>query len=194
MVWKTNFKSTDYGEVLQQTETCVDLGGGGAAAGGGAAGGAAAGGGGGTGGGAAFPGDSRKSLLHRQESSESELCNGQGRGLRTEVRSRSGSVTRGLSSRPTQTFRAPRARPPTVELTRTEPQPQTQTQREGMVPAGLASTLEHIVAQLDVLTQTVAILEQRLTLTEDKLKECIDNQHQINLQLHRREPDLQPRD
>ncbi|XP_016353838.1 POC1 centriolar protein homolog A-like, partial [Sinocyclocheilus anshuiensis] len=46
------------------------------------------------------------------------------------------------------------------------------------VPAALASTLQHIVGQLDVLTQTVAILEQRLTLTEDKLKECMEMQRQ----------------
>ncbi|XP_067907970.1 POC1 centriolar protein homolog A-like isoform X4 [Heterodontus francisci] len=44
------------------------------------------------------------------------------------------------------------------------------------IPSALASTLEHIVGQLDVLTQTVTILEQRLTLTEDKLRECLDNQ------------------
>ncbi|MGH0182557.1 UNVERIFIED_CONTAM: hypothetical protein FKN15_010021 [Acipenser sinensis] len=59
---------------------------------------------------------------------------------------------------------------------------QQQPQDNG-VPAALASTLEHIVCQLDVLTQTVAILEQRLTLTEDKLRECIDNQQMITLQL-----------
>ncbi|ETE73639.1 POC1 centriolar protein-like A, partial [Ophiophagus hannah] len=44
---------------------------------------------------------------------------------------------------------------------------------------GLTTTLQHIVGQLDVLTQTVSILEQRLTLTEDKLKECLENQQKI---------------
>ncbi|KAK1804534.1 hypothetical protein P4O66_020542 [Electrophorus voltai] len=68
------------------------------------------------------------------------------------------------------------------------------------LPGAVRSTLEHIVHQLDVLTQvsgagfcsasrerlgpfevavwteTVAVLEERLTLTEDKLKECLDNQ------------------
>lgn len=50
-------------------------------------------------------------------------------------------------------------------------------------PSGLNNTLEHIVEQLDLLTQTVSILEQRLTLTEDKLKECIDNQQKIIFQI-----------
>ena len=36
--------------------------------------------------------------------------------------------------------------------------------------------------------QTVAILEQRLTLTEDKLKECIDNQQKIALQQQQQQP------
>ncbi|XP_075712925.1 POC1 centriolar protein homolog B isoform X3 [Rhinoderma darwinii] len=42
--------------------------------------------------------------------------------------------------------------------------------------SSLSSTLEHIVDQLSILTQTVSILEHRLTLTEDKLKECLENQ------------------
>ncbi|KAL7885503.1 hypothetical protein AOLI_G00057980 [Acnodon oligacanthus] len=45
-------------------------------------------------------------------------------------------------------------------------------ERSGLPPA-FRSTLEHIVQQLDILTQTVAVLEERLTLTEDKLKEWI---------------------
>ncbi|XP_054844632.1 POC1 centriolar protein homolog B isoform X4 [Eublepharis macularius] len=43
----------------------------------------------------------------------------------------------------------------------------------------LSNALEHIVEQLDVLTLTISILEQRLTLTEDKLKECLENQEKI---------------
>ncbi|KAM9854514.1 uncharacterized protein ACBR49_003067 [Aulostomus maculatus] len=46
-------------------------------------------------------------------------------------------------------------------------------------PPGLNSTLQHIVQQLDILTQTVSVLEERLTLTEDKLKECLFHQSQI---------------
>ena len=38
----------------------------------------------------------------------------------------------------------------------------------GGAPLQLHSTLEHVVGQLDVLAQTVTLLEQRLTLTEDK--------------------------
>uniref|UniRef100_A0A3B5BIS2 POC1 centriolar protein homolog A n=1 Tax=Stegastes partitus TaxID=144197 RepID=A0A3B5BIS2_9TELE len=58
---------------------------------------------------------------------------------------------------------------------------------DGGVPPGLANTLEHIIGQLDILTQTVSILEQRLTLTEDKLKECLENQMEIGLHLQRGE-------
>ncbi|KFP92604.1 POC1 centriolar protein B, partial [Apaloderma vittatum] len=43
----------------------------------------------------------------------------------------------------------------------------------------LGNALEHIVEQLDVLTLTISILEQRLTLTEDKLKDCLENQQKI---------------
>uniref|UniRef100_A0A3Q1GNC1 POC1 centriolar protein homolog B n=1 Tax=Acanthochromis polyacanthus TaxID=80966 RepID=A0A3Q1GNC1_9TELE len=46
-------------------------------------------------------------------------------------------------------------------------------------PSSLDSTLRHIVQQLDILTQTVSVLEERLTLTEDKLKECLLHQSQI---------------
>ncbi|XP_061418754.1 POC1 centriolar protein homolog A-like isoform X3 [Lethenteron reissneri] len=44
------------------------------------------------------------------------------------------------------------------------------------IPAALVNTFEHIVTQLDILTQTVSILEQRLTMTEDKLRECLEAQ------------------
>uniref|UniRef100_A0ABM5GFG2 POC1 centriolar protein homolog B n=2 Tax=Pogona vitticeps TaxID=103695 RepID=A0ABM5GFG2_9SAUR len=45
----------------------------------------------------------------------------------------------------------------------------------------LTNALEHIVEQLDILTLTVSVLEQRLTLTEDKLKECLENQQKLLL-------------
>ncbi|KAF6017506.1 POC1A [Bugula neritina] len=51
------------------------------------------------------------------------------------------------------------------------------------IPYQLTATLEHIVGQLDIITQTVSILEQRLTMTEDKLRECLDNQQSIRLQV-----------
>ncbi|EGW08870.1 WD repeat-containing protein 51A [Cricetulus griseus] len=56
---------------------------------------------------------------------------------------------------------------------------QEQSQERVSMPQTLTSTLEHIVGQLDVLTQTVSILEQRLTLAEDKLKQCLENQQLI---------------
>ncbi|KAM6425266.1 LOW QUALITY PROTEIN: POC1 centriolar protein homolog B [Rhynochetos jubatus] len=51
----------------------------------------------------------------------------------------------------------------------------------GISPS-LGNALEHIVDQLDVLTLTISILEERLTLTEDKLKECLENQQKMLLQ------------
>ncbi|XP_025959933.2 POC1 centriolar protein homolog B isoform X2 [Dromaius novaehollandiae] len=53
--------------------------------------------------------------------------------------------------------------------------------QRGISPS-LGNALEHIVEQLDVLTLTISILEQRLTLTEDKLKECLENQQKMLLQ------------
>lgn len=35
------------------------------------------------------------------------------------------------------------------------------------IPEPIAATLEHIVGQLDMLTQTVAILEERISMLED---------------------------
>ncbi|XP_043979949.1 POC1 centriolar protein homolog B isoform X2 [Gambusia affinis] len=46
-------------------------------------------------------------------------------------------------------------------------------------PLSLDFTLQHIVRQLDVLTQTISVLEERLTLTEDKMKECLQHQSEI---------------
>lgn len=55
-------------------------------------------------------------------------------------------------------------------------EPASHSQGNNMgVSSELTRTLGHIVDQLDILTQTVSILEQRLTLTEDKLQECLDN-------------------
>jgi centriolar protein POC1 len=39
------------------------------------------------------------------------------------------------------------------------------------MPYSTAATLEHIVNQLDLLTQTVGILEERLTLVEDHVRQ-----------------------
>ena len=38
------------------------------------------------------------------------------------------------------------------------------------MPEALAATLQHIVGQLDVLTQTMALMEERVSMNEDKLK------------------------
>ncbi len=39
----------------------------------------------------------------------------------------------------------------------------------GDMPEALAATLQHIVGQLDVLTQTMSLMEERLSLAEDHL-------------------------
>ncbi|NXL83228.1 POC1A protein, partial [Alectura lathami] len=66
-----------------------------------------------------------------------------------------------------------------VHLNKTKTQDSGRTHEQQEEDTSLANALEHIMGQLDVLTQTVSILEQRLTLTEDKLKECLENQQKI---------------
>lgn len=51
--------------------------------------------------------------------------------------------------------------------------------KEQQIPKQLADTLETILKQIDVLTQTVSILVQRLTMTENKLKEVDVTQQKI---------------
>lgn len=41
------------------------------------------------------------------------------------------------------------------------------------VPEALESALSHIVGQLDVLTQTMGLLEERLTMNEDKTNKMV---------------------
>nr|CBN80860.1 WD repeat-containing protein 51A [Dicentrarchus labrax] len=139
------------------------------------------------------PCSSHPSVLRSQASGPSEHFNGHDShtAARTQTSSRSGSHSRATHS---HTYRNPSTSSASTHQTQTQglsqhsPQVQTQSQAlDGGVPPGLASTLEHIIGQLDILTQTVSILEQRLTLTEDKLKECLENQMEIGLHLQRRE-------
>lgn len=44
----------------------------------------------------------------------------------------------------------------------------------GELPASLAATLQHIVGQLDVLTQTMGLMDQRLTMAEDRARRTDD--------------------
>jgi hypothetical protein len=44
---------------------------------------------------------------------------------------------------------------------------------DGDIPKSLSKTLDHIVGQLDIVTRTMSIMEQRLTLTEDRLSAVI---------------------
>lgn len=50
------------------------------------------------------------------------------------------------------------------------------------IPAGLAATLEHIVGQLDLITKTMGVMEERLTLTESRVSGMIAAQRATALQ------------
>ncbi|XP_058660814.1 POC1 centriolar protein homolog B isoform X1 [Ammospiza caudacuta] len=49
------------------------------------------------------------------------------------------------------------------------------------IPSSVDWALDHIVGQLEMLTVTISVLEERLTCTEDKLKECIKDQQKMLL-------------
>ena len=73
--------------------------------------------------------------------------------------------------------------PPKTKVRSTQnpasPSPQRkQSQSDTLVsrtqlPEQLASTLDHIVGQLDIITRTMSILENRLQLTEDRVSTII---------------------
>ncbi|KAG7244788.1 hypothetical protein INR49_029807 [Caranx melampygus] len=120
-------------------------------------------------------------------SDPSEAFNRQDYHTAAHTQSSSGSHSRAAHS---HTYRNPSTSSSTTRQPQTQGLPQHSSQSQtsdGGVAPGLTSTLEHIIGQLDILTQTVSILEQRLTLTEDKLKECLENQMEIGLHLQRRE-------
>ncbi|XP_041593902.1 POC1 centriolar protein homolog B isoform X4 [Vulpes lagopus] len=62
---------------------------------------------------------------------------------------------------------------------KTEDMSDIPSESQRSIPLAVTDALEHIMEQLNVLTQTVSILEQRLTLTEDKLKDCLENQQRL---------------
>ncbi|XP_065790257.1 POC1 centriolar protein homolog B isoform X4 [Muntiacus reevesi] len=68
---------------------------------------------------------------------------------------------------------------PTVLKKKTEDINDLPSESQRSIPLAVTDALEHIMEQLNVLTQTVSILEQRLTLTEDKLKDCLENQQKL---------------
>ena len=53
------------------------------------------------------------------------------------------------------------------------------------IPHQLAQTLETIVSQLDMLTQTVSILEERMTLVENHIAKSFDDQVSMLLRFDR---------
>lgn len=50
------------------------------------------------------------------------------------------------------------------------------------LPPALSATLQHIVGQLDVLTQTMGLLEERLTISEDKMHRLDKGLQSLNKQ------------
>lgn len=68
---------------------------------------------------------------------------------------------------------------PTTMKKKTEDMSDFPSESQRSIPLAVTDALEHIMEQLHVLTQTVSILEQRLTLTEDKLKDCLENQQKL---------------
>ncbi|XP_017368405.1 POC1 centriolar protein homolog B [Cebus imitator] len=68
---------------------------------------------------------------------------------------------------------------PTTTKKKTEDMSDLPSESQRSIPLAVTDALEHIMEQLNVLTQTVSILEQRLTLTEDKLKDCLENQQKL---------------
>lgn len=68
---------------------------------------------------------------------------------------------------------------PTIMKKKTEDMSDFPSESQRSIPLAVTDALEHIMEQLHVLTQTVSILEQRLTLTEDKLKDCLENQQKL---------------
>lgn len=53
----------------------------------------------------------------------------------------------------------------------------TPKQSTASLPSNIAKTLEQIMAQLDILTRTVTIMDQRLSLTEDRVSSLLALQH-----------------
>ncbi|XP_062301363.1 POC1 centriolar protein homolog A [Scomber scombrus] len=132
--------------------------------------------------------NSHPSVLHGQASEPTGLYNRQDSQTAVPTQSYSRSASHSRATHP-QTCRDPSISSSSTHQTQTQGSTQVQAQShasDGGAPPGLASTLEHIIGQLDILTQTVSILEQRLTLTEDKLKECLENQMEIGLLLQRK--------
>ncbi|KAM5336546.1 POC1 centriolar protein homolog B isoform 2-T2 [Glossophaga mutica] len=68
---------------------------------------------------------------------------------------------------------------PTTLKKKAEDMSDLPSESQRSIPLAVTDALEHIMEQLNVLTQTVSILEQRLTLTEDKLKDCLENQQKL---------------
>ncbi|XP_037701552.1 POC1 centriolar protein homolog B isoform X2 [Choloepus didactylus] len=68
---------------------------------------------------------------------------------------------------------------PATSKKKTEDMSEFPYESQRSIPLAVTDALEHIMEQLNVLTQTVSILEQRLTLTEDKLKDCLENQQKL---------------
>jgi hypothetical protein len=49
----------------------------------------------------------------------------------------------------------------------------------GDLPPALAHTLQHIVSKMDMMTQVIGMVEERLSLNEDKLSQMQQQLHQL---------------
>lgn len=58
-------------------------------------------------------------------------------------------------------------------------------QSDGPIPAGLAATLDHIVGKLDLLSRTMTIMEERLTLTESRVSSILSSVSKQQQQQHK---------
>eukprot|EP00873_Tetraselmis_striata_P012888 jgi/Tetstr1/433152/TSEL_022484.t1 len=71
----------------------------------------------------------------------------------------------------TRTLPAPAEAPPAAAPAAMQPSVETAAPLNlSDLPEALGATLQHIVGQLDVLTQTMGLLEERVTMNEDKLR------------------------
>ena len=70
--------------------------------------------------------------------------------------------------------------PASQEMCEPEPMmPELATGGTEELPERLAATLDHIIGQLDIITRTVSIMEQRLSTSEDRLQEVEQTQTKI---------------
>ena len=81
-------------------------------------------------------------------------------------------------------------RRPTVPASSTQGAVEDDLISRDQLPTALTNTLDHIVGQLSLIGRTMGILEQRLTLTENRISGLLSNARGISVL----QPDLRPQD